>query len=443
MLHENLIYAVNAHQLSNNEQEDIIILIYAASAEIAKNHITVYQQQNQIRLQYSFLPLPLNTYFQRHADETLIAQLKTIAQELSEQHPVIIFNPNQYRENEKSTTACLTKTEFLLRREDERTPFLFQPIPDTIKPYLWPEDNSTGQCYAIINAEVSFWFPQRFELDDIHYACLFKGEEGEKRKRTAPYLLHLPENHPFVEELCSESPKGKEEEDGFQQWNKPFGFFFRSHAKFDELLHHFRKFIYMPTYDGRLLYFRFYDPTVLEDYFDRLIYYPKKVATFWRGGLIDSISLPKGHHVVHYAPTIDFAKITPAKKQFDKFEMKALIEQKNKEHIIKLVDDILESSPFLLKKYTRSDIEIVASYHNEISSKYNIHQFITIGFFTLVTLLYGKTIDELDSGGIIDSILQSDYLTELNKIYYIKQRIEFLEGQGVIHDQFEESHGSK
>ena len=131
MPHENLIYAVNAHQLSNNEQEDIIILIYAASAEIAKNHITVYQQQNQIRLQYSFLPLPLNTYFQRHADETLIAQLKTTAQELSEQHPVIIFNPNQYRENEKSTIACLIKTEFPLRREDERTPFLFQPIPDT------------------------------------------------------------------------------------------------------------------------------------------------------------------------------------------------------------------------------------------------------------------------------------------------------------------------
>ena len=117
MPHENLIYAVNAHQLSNNEQEDIIILIYAASAEIAKNHITVYQQQNQIRLQYSFLPLPLNTYFQRHADETLIAQLKTTAQELSEQHPVIIFNPNQYREHEKSTIACLIKTEFPLRRE--------------------------------------------------------------------------------------------------------------------------------------------------------------------------------------------------------------------------------------------------------------------------------------------------------------------------------------
>ena len=63
MQYENLVYAVNGLQLSNNEQENIIILIYASNAEIAKNYITVYQQQNQLRLQYSFLPLPLNTYF--------------------------------------------------------------------------------------------------------------------------------------------------------------------------------------------------------------------------------------------------------------------------------------------------------------------------------------------------------------------------------------------
>lgn len=102
MQYENLVYAVNGLQLSNNEQENIIILIYASNAEIAKNYITVYQQQNQLRLQYTFLPLPLSMYFQRHADETLIDQLKIVAQELSEQHPVIIFNPNQYRENEKA-----------------------------------------------------------------------------------------------------------------------------------------------------------------------------------------------------------------------------------------------------------------------------------------------------------------------------------------------------
>ena len=63
MQYENLVYAVNGLQLSNNEQENIIILIYASNAEIAKNYITVYQQQNQLRLQYTFLPLPLSMYF--------------------------------------------------------------------------------------------------------------------------------------------------------------------------------------------------------------------------------------------------------------------------------------------------------------------------------------------------------------------------------------------
>ena len=439
MPHENLIYAVNAHQLSNNEQEDIIILIYAASAEIAKNHITVYQQQNQIRLQYSFLPLPLNTYFQRHADETLIAQLKTTAQELSEQHPVIIFNPNQYRENEKSTIACLTKTEFPIRREDERTPFLFQPIPDTIKPYLWPEDNSTGQCYAIINAEVSFWFPQRFELDDIHYACLFKGEEGEKRKRTAPYLLHLPENHPFVEELCSESPKGKEQEDGFQQWNKPFGFFFRSHATFDELLHHFRKFIYMPTYDGRLLYFRFYDPTVLEDYFDRLMYYPKKVATFWGGGLINAFIMPKGKNVIYYTSNIDFSQIESSKKQFDQFEMREMIAQKDQKLLSQLTDEILETTPIISDYYSRDIIHKAVSRCYEICKQNNIIETRSIGILTIYSLACGKMIDILDPERKIPSILESE-IAEMEKLYYIQERVNLLEQQGVIQNKFEEPH---
>ena len=109
MQYENLVYAVNGLQLSNNGQENIIILIYASNAEIAKNYITVYQQQNQLRLQYTFLPLPLSMYFPRHADETLLDQLKIVAQDLSEQHPILIFNPNPYLENEKNKKAILTK----------------------------------------------------------------------------------------------------------------------------------------------------------------------------------------------------------------------------------------------------------------------------------------------------------------------------------------------
>lgn len=438
MQYENLVYAVNGLQLSNNEQENIIILIYASNVEIAKNYITVYQQQNQIRLQYTFLPLPLNTYFQRHADETLIEQLKTLAQDLSEQHPILIFNPNQYLENEKSKTACLTKNEFPLRQEDEHSPFLFQPIPDSIKPYLWPEDSNL-QCYAIINAEVSVWFPLRFELDDIQSACLFKGEEGERRKKTAPYLLHLPENHPFVEELCSESPKGKESEDGFQQWNKSFGFFFRSTDTFDELLHHFRKFIYMPTYDGRLLYFRFYDPTVLEDYFDRLMYYPKKIATFWGGGLINAFIMPKGKNVICYTSNIDFSQIESSKKQFDQFEMREMIAQKDQKLLSQLTDEILETTPIISDYYSRDIIHKAVSRCYEICKQNNIIETRSIGILTIYSLACGKMIDILDPERKIPSILESE-IAEMEKLYYIQERVNLLEQQGVIQNKFEEPH---
>lgn len=438
MQYENLVYAVNGLQLSNNEQENIIILIYASNAEIAKNYITVYQQQNQLRLQYTFLPLPLSMYFQRHADETLIDQLKIVAQDLSEQHPILIFNPNQYLENEKSKTACLTKNEFPLRQEDEYSPFLFQSIPDSIKPYLWPED-SNSQCYAIINAEVSVWFPQRFELDDIQSACLFKGEEGERRKKTAPYLLHLPENHPFVEELCSESPKGKESEDGLQQWNKSFGFFFRSTATFDELLNHFRKFIYMPTYDDRLLYFRFYDPTVLEDYFDRLMYYPKKIATFWGGGLINAFIMPKGKNVICYTSNIDFSQIESSKKQFDQFEMREMIAQKDQKLLSQLTDEILETTPIISDYYSRDIIHKAVSRCYEICKQNNIIETRSIGILTIYSLACGKMIDILDPERKIPSILESE-MTEMEKLYYIQERVNLLEQQGVIQNKFEEPH---
>jgi len=83
-----------------------------------------------------------------------------------------------------------------------------------------------------------------------------------------------------------------------------------------------------------LLYFRFYDPTVLEDYFDRLMYYPKKVATFWGGRLINAFIMPKGKNVICYTSNIGFSQIESSKKQFDQFEMREMIAQKDQKLLI-------------------------------------------------------------------------------------------------------------
>lgn len=429
------IYAVDGVIIHEHEQENVILLIYAYSTEIAENQIRVYAQQHQLRLSYQFLPLPFDLYLQHHANPDFISSLTELVTTLSENNPVIIFNSNQYQESAKSLEPCLTKQKFLLREEDEHSPFMYQPIPRSMKRHLW-QGNGETQCYAIINAAVSFWFPQHFEVEDIRSECLFKGEKAEKWKTISPYLLHLPENHPFVEQLCSLPPKP--EKDGPQHWHKNFGFFFRSSADFDTLLHHFRKFVYMNTYDDNLLYFRFYDPVVLEEYFDFLQHYPRKLSTFWGKGLINEFILPKQENAVSYVPNIDFSQIEPAKKQFDKFEMKAMIEKKDNKLLLNLVKEIIKSTPKVLDYYSEDIIEKAVRHCAKIAEQYHLKETRTIGLFTLYSLACGYAINVLDPEKKVMDILKSD-ISELEKLSLIQERINELEQRGIIKNKLGEN----
>ncbi|WP_256856216.1 hypothetical protein [Rodentibacter genomosp. 2] len=126
-------YAVDGAIIHGNTQENVVFLIYTHNAEIAENHIRTYAQQHQLRLSYQFLPQPFEWYLQHHANSNFISPLTTLSATLSENNPLLIFNPAQHQESEKSPTPCLIKEEFLLREEDEHSSFLFQPIPRSMK----------------------------------------------------------------------------------------------------------------------------------------------------------------------------------------------------------------------------------------------------------------------------------------------------------------------
>ena len=86
------IYAVDGVIIHEHEQENVILLIYAYSTEIAENQIRVYAQQHQLRLSYQFLPLPFDLYLQHHANPDFISSLTELVTTLSENNPVIIIN---------------------------------------------------------------------------------------------------------------------------------------------------------------------------------------------------------------------------------------------------------------------------------------------------------------------------------------------------------------
>ena len=187
----------------------------------------------------------------------------------------------------------------------------------------------------------------------------------------------------------------------------------------------------MNTYDDNLLYFRFYDPVVLEEYFDFLQHYPRKLSTFWGKGLINEFILPKQENAVSYVPNIDFSQIEPAKKQFDKFEMKAMIEKKDNKLLLNLVKEIIESTPKVLDYYSEDIIEKAVRHCAKVAEQYHLKETRTIGLFTLYSLACGYAINVLDPEKKVMDILKSD-ISELEKLSLIQERINELEQQGII-----------
>jgi hypothetical protein len=70
----------------------------------------------------------------------------------------------------------------------------------------------------------------------------------------APYLARITPQSRLLEELVRNG------------WGKSWGVYITAKTSFDELRHHFRRFLMVKTEDGTQLYFRFYDPRVLRSF---------------------------------------------------------------------------------------------------------------------------------------------------------------------------------
>jgi hypothetical protein len=73
---------------------------------------------------------------------------------------------------------------------------------------------------------------------------------------TPPYLVKLEYDHPFTKLVCEEG------------WGNHWGIFVITPAEVNirDLRKHFRRFLMVYDSDGKLIYFRYYDPRVLRVY---------------------------------------------------------------------------------------------------------------------------------------------------------------------------------
>ena len=115
-----------------------------------------------------------------------------------------------------------------------------------------PETN----LFAVLDGASVPELPQILWEHEPEHVCLYRGELEPDMAEVAPYLVKLEYDHPFTKLVCE------------QGWGKHWGIFVITPAEVHlrDLRNHFRKFLMVYDPDGKLIYFRYYDPRVLRVY---------------------------------------------------------------------------------------------------------------------------------------------------------------------------------
>jgi hypothetical protein len=127
-------------------------------------------------------------------------------------------------------------------------------ITQSLVKYLFsqPETN----VYTVLDGASVEQLPQLLWEHEPENICLYRGEQEPDMAAVAPYLVKLEYDHPFTKLVCE---KG---------WGSHWGIFAITPVEVDirMLRNHFRRFLMVYDPDGKLIYFRYYDPRVLRVY---------------------------------------------------------------------------------------------------------------------------------------------------------------------------------
>ena len=127
-------------------------------------------------------------------------------------------------------------------------------ITQSLVKYLFsqPETN----VYAVLDGASVPELPQLLWEHEPENICLYRGQLEPDMAAVAPYLVKLEYDHPFTKLVCE------------QGWGNHWGIFAITPAEVNirDMRKHFRRFLMVYDPDGKLIYFRYYDPRVLNVY---------------------------------------------------------------------------------------------------------------------------------------------------------------------------------
>jgi len=115
-----------------------------------------------------------------------------------------------------------------------------------------PAAGETCDVYAVLDGAMVKQLPDWLEDREAPFACLFRGETDPLVITRAPYLVRVVPGDEIFAWILREG------------WGRNWGMFAAvpRDTPFDAVLDHFRQFLQVRLPDGRIVFFRFYDPRV-------------------------------------------------------------------------------------------------------------------------------------------------------------------------------------
>jgi Domain of unknown function (DUF4123) len=121
---------------------------------------------------------------------------------------------------------------------------------------LWPRplDDSGTRAFALLDAARDPQIYSALLRADCEWLCLYRGDAAVTMAEVAPYLVELEPQARFTWWLMQ------------QGWGNSWGLFLHAPVARERLQAHFRRLVMAQMPDGKLAYFRFYDPRVMRVY---------------------------------------------------------------------------------------------------------------------------------------------------------------------------------
>ena len=186
---------------------------------------------------------------------------------------------------------CLTveAASFASPEHQPGIPFWDQPwiAPDLYNLLFGGQELS--HTYLIVDATRRAEVTGIFDLDQlpVPVSCLFQGAAERDFGASAPYLIDLT--------LPSTGPTPFHRSFFLKHWDRGTGILLRSKAPMSAIRAHFRKFTLVRNSQGEMMFFRFWEPSTLYDYFSLVASYPARAKDLFCLQSGDMVDLIVGH----------------------------------------------------------------------------------------------------------------------------------------------------